>query len=433
MSNDLALLAKDRNGHSCFAPSASAMWLGCPGSLIPNLLADDDSGYEAAEGTVAHEIGEQWLKTGKKPKHRIGEVAKITNGMGTVFEVEITHTMLDFVEQYVDWCRMLPGHHHVEVRVDFSPLTPIPNQRGTSDHIACTSKRLTVTDLKYGTGVQVFAEKNTQGLLYAYGAFLEFDDWYEFEEIEIRICQPRLDHFDIYLVTREQLLSFGEYVKRRAVLAWKLDAPRKPSAKACQWCRVKANCGAIAKMQEDLAVYASFEEGEDVMEDEITDLKARIDTGKFRLTMRPAAELSVAQMAHMLKYRRLSEIWWNTLADRLTELAQGGTEVPGYKLVEGRSNRKYISDSAAVERYEELGLSVDEMFNAEVITLTAAEDVLRKKGHKRKDIPALLDRIVYKPPGKATLVPEGDKRPTLVETLGDAFGDVDMDDQEMDF
>ena len=134
----LARMAADYNksGHSIFGPSSSAMWLYCSGSLIANLTEPDSSSFEAAEGTVAHGVGEEWLKTGKRPLHLVGTSVIVNERDGKTYVIPITHTMLDFVQEYVDWCDMLEGQHYVETKAFFSEYMPIPDQGGTADHAA---------------------------------------------------------------------------------------------------------------------------------------------------------------------------------------------------------------------------------------------------------------------------------------------------------
>ncbi len=186
---------KDFGAHSIFSPSGSSTWAYCPGSLIPNLFAKDSAGEDAAYGTVGHGVAEQWLKSGVCPTHLVGTTEIIEEG-DQRFEIEIDASMLEYVGQYVDWCIYLPGTHFVETRVDFSDLTPLKKQSGTADHAACEFGTLTVTDLKMGQGVQVYAKDNTQAILYAYGFFRKYDELFDFQRIVIRIAQPRLTHFD---------------------------------------------------------------------------------------------------------------------------------------------------------------------------------------------------------------------------------------------
>lgn len=428
---NLEQLAAQRGDHSVFAPSGSSRWLLCPGSLIPNLLAPDNSGYDAALGTVAHAMAEIWLTEGKPPRHRIGDVEWIING-GKLYQIEIDAMMLDYVERYVDWCLMLPGDHYVEQRVDFSCLTPIPNQSGTSDFIACTFKRLVVTDLKYGKGVQVFAEANTQGMLYALGAFYEHDWLYGFEEIEIRICQPRLEHFDTWVVSREVLLEFAEYVRERSRMAWDLNAPRIAGAKQCTFCRVKADCPANAKMARDVTRLMFADEF--VLDaSEVAELKEEIRSGGFEIKPPEPAKLSTDELAQVVKFRKAVEAWFKTVEIELYRRACAGIPVAGHKLVEGRSNREFIDEEAAIKVLVDYGVDELDTYTVKTVSPTQAEDLLIKAGHKRKAIPLILtDKLVRKPSGKPTLVLNTDKRRALSSKIEAMWAD-DEDEAEAEF
>lgn len=430
MSRGMTLeqLLSEHRDHSIFAPSGASRWLGCPGSLVPNLLAPDNSGYDAALGTVAHGVAEEWLTTGKRPKHRVGDVEWIING-GKLYQIEIDLEMLDYVERYVDWCLMVEGVMYIERRVDFSILTPIPNQTGTSDCIVINDRRLTVSDLKYGKGVQVYAENNPQGLLYAYGAFLEFDWIYDFEEIEIRICQPRLEHFDSWIITREQLLEFGEYVRERAKLAWSLDAPRIAGNKQCTFCRVKADCPAMAKMAHDVTRLMFADEFE-LQADEITDLRQSIRDGGFDIDPPAPGKLNTSELATIVKYRKAIEAWFKTVEVELWRRACEGQTVPGYKLVEGRSNRAWKSESAAERLLVNKGVDSTDLYTVKMVSPTQAESLLKNNGYKAKELPDILQKLVTKPPGKPSLVPLHDKRPPISATIRQMWDDEDEDGEE---
>lgn len=424
-------LEQQRNGHSVFAPSGSSRWLLCPGSLIPNLLAPDNSGYDAAMGTVAHEVAEEWLVTGKRPKHRIGDVEWVVNG-GKLYQIDIDAQMLDYVERYVDWCLLLPGDHYVEQRVDFSCLTPIPNQSGTSDFIAATFGKLVVTDLKYGKGVQIFAEKNPQGMLYALGAFYEHDWLYGFEEIEIRICQPRLEHFDTWTVSRADLLAFAEYVRERAKIAWDLNAPRVAGAKQCTFCRVKADCPANAKMARDVTRLMFADEFE-LDASEVADLKAEIRDGGFEINPPTPATLTTDELAQVVKYRKAVEAWFKTVEVELYHRACKGIQVPGYKLVEGRANREFIDEKIAVKVLTQSGVDELDLYTVKMVSPAQAEALLIKAGHKSKAIPEIFTtKVVRKPAGKPTLVTLTDKRPPIASTIQSMWDEDEEDESEFD-
>lgn len=423
---DLEAVQKKLGGHSVFAPSASAMWLNCSGSLIPNLLAEDTAGVEAAEGTVAHACAEMWLTTHTKPRHLLGTVERVQERK-EAFDIRIDEVMLDFVGEYVDWCVYLPGDHYIEQRVDFSDLTPLPNQGGTADFIACLPGKLIIRDLKYGKGVQVFAEKNTQLRLYAYGAFRKYDHLYHFETIEMGIGQPRLGHFETWTITREELLEFAAWVKDRAALAWRPDAPRTPGEKQCLWCKVKGSCIDLAAHMHSL-VEGVF--------DDLTDSNSSVDVvrfverlddafDEFEIHPAPIHTLTMSQKVRIIKFRKTVENWFKRIEDEIEETLQKGSRVPGFKLVEGRSNRLFAKGNSAAESLELLsGIPTSEFIDVSIKSPAQVEEVLKNHGVPRKELGFYLDGLVVKPPGKPVMAPAHDNRAELIVGDEDAFEDL---------
>lgn len=415
--------ARDGSGHSVFGPSGSAMYLHCAGSLIPNLLAPDDSGADAAFGSVAHSVTEVWFTKGKKAaKALIGTTQVVRNG-GVDYAIEIDDDMLVHVQACVDWLEWLPGEQFYEVTVDFSDLTPIPRQTGTADFIAVTPGRLVVADHKFGKGHMVYAENNSQLMLYAYGALLRFGIDYDIDEIEIRIAQPRLDHFDSWVVSRADLMKFAKWAKERMAAAWVINAPRTPGEKQCQWCKVKTTCVANLKMQSDLMLAVFDDIGAPVTEEQMLDLKEDLE---FHEMFEPvkAVTLSTADMAFLLPYRGMVERWWGALADELLRRAAAGENIPGYKMVESRSHRKFKSALDTVTALAEHGLKRSDLITEELASPADVEKKLRKVGVRAKDIPALLAPLVTKPPGKPTLASVADKRPAIADHSEEAFSDL---------
>ena len=418
---------RDGTGHSVFSASSSAMWAACSGSLIPNLLAPDDAGEEAAEGTVAHMIGEEWLRSDKRPSHRVGDIEKVKNG-DTIYEIEITEAMLDSVEEYYDWCWSLPGEHYVEQRVSYADLMPIPNQGGTCDHAACLPGELTITDEKYGKGERVYAENNSQLLLYAYGFFLEWDWLYDFQKITIRICQQRLGHFDVWETTREELLKFAEWIRVRARLAWRIGAPRTVSEKGCRWCKVKSTCAeALLALQE---MTQGIWEGDDEFVHSNDDLiKAKQSIVDAARDILEPATLNTEQMAALLPFRQMYEGFFSDIEAELESRALAGETVPGYKLVESRSNRQWVDEDVAVFTLEESGVPEQEIYKKTVISPAQAEEAIRQasidfgKKITKKTACSMIESITRKPPGRPTLVKAFDKRPELENYADDAFDD----------
>lgn len=422
------------------------MWLTCSGSLIPNLLAPDDAGIDAAWGTVAHELSEQQLKTGHHAVERLGEQVFVPNHEWG-FMITIDAEMLTYVQIAVDYCEWLPGDHFVEQRVFFSEYTPLNNQSGTADHCACEPGIMTITDHKFGKGVKVYAAENTddprsviidsitdrfklngnsQALLYALGFFLKYDEIYRFERIIIRISQPRLDHWDEWETTREELLKFAEWAKVRAYAAWRPDAPRHPSAKGCRWCKVSGTCAAYAVMEESFMSAAFHDLIEDIGVDQMTDLKERLSDpiDGYTMAVKNVTELSIEDMATLYQYRSVSERFWKKLAERLHQHALDGGKVPGYKMVDGRSIRVIADEKQYIQRLVDHGVPMSKIIKKAVVSPAQAEDLLVEAGVRVKDIPDVFADVVRKPKGQPTLASERDKRPAVQDLSEEAFADL---------
>lgn len=442
--NLLDLLAKHYRdaAHSVFSPSGSAMWLHCSGSLIPNLLAPDSAGPEAAEGTVAHSMAEEWLTTGERPDHRVGDVVEIREG-DQVFEIEVTHSMLDHVQEYVDWCENLPGVHYVEQKVYFSRLTPIPKQGGTADHFACEPGVLTITDLKFGEGVPVYAaldhddprslieqdgqivvNGNSQAMLYALGVVFKWHWLFNFKRIVIRIAQPRRDHFDVWETTYAELMRFARFAKKRAAAAWRLDAPRRPSESACRWCRVKQTCPAFVSLAHSIADECFDDLDGELQVERVNAVVKAIDDDTFDPIMPVPLDLSTEQLAKVLPFRSIIETWFSAVEHELEGRALSGEKVAAHKLVEARSNRVFTAEREAIERLVEAGLSEFELYSLKFISPAQAEELLRKTGMKKKEAVEFLSTVVRKPPGKPTLVSVSDPRPEYADPADEVFDDL---------
>lgn len=413
--------------HSIFGASKAHMYFECPGSLIPNLFEPDESGPDAAYGTVAHMVTEQWLLDGRAPEHLIGTNEFIESGdWGHL--VWIDEEMLAYAEQCVDRCEFEQGDHLVEVRVDFSHLTPIPHQGGTLDFAALQPGRATVKDHKFGSSPEniVYAEENPQLMLYTVGLMRDPRyQHYEFEDFIIAINQPRLDHFDEWHTTRSRLIEFEEYARERMALAWQYDAPRKPGTKQCRFCKVKASCPALAKMQHDLtaAVFTDTTQDAKAMKSFVSKLDGEL--GPFDMFFASVPDLTTEQMARLLPYRSMAESWWKALEEALLQRSKSGEKVPGMKLVEARTHRKFTSESKARSHLLSLGLKREDIIKESLVSPNQAETLLRSKlKHKTADLPALLEGLVTKPPGDPTLVPVTDRRPEIGDVTEAVFGPV---------
>lgn len=437
-------------GHSAFSPSSSKMWLTCSGSLIPHITAYDETSYEAAEGSAAHKLAEIWMAKGRKAaKECVGDTWDIGG-----HEIPIDDDMFAFVQDYIDYIEEIESsavEALTETRVDFSDLTPIPDQGGTADFIAIVARRdatgrridglkglsrgaykIVVVDLKYGKGVRVVAEGNTQGLLYAYGAWCKFREKYEINEIEIHIAHPRLDGgFTSWTIPVSKLLEFADLVKERAAAAWQWNAPRTASEEGCQWCRIRGTCPALYKHLAE--VTSGVFEDDDPIDDEAQ--RAANETLEDDLGEEPfrpfkPAELSTKALAKVLRYRKLMEQFFNSVeAELLDRAISDEEEIPGWKLVEGRSNRKWPDDEVHIyKRLKRLGLRDGAIYQSTIISPAEAERKLHAKaGLSREQSAKVVNSLAVKPPGSKSLVRNSDRREALPSDA-----DVFLDDEPME-
>lgn len=356
--------------HSRFGPSAASRWLRCPGSVtLSEGIADESSAF-AEEGTKAHELAEQCLRTG------LG-----AHDVAGAYDQE----MRDAVQVYLDYCRGLGGDQRlVETKVDFSEW--VPDGFGTADYIAIhfNDASIDVIDLKYGKGVQVYAANNPQGMLYAIGAMREVDYLVEVERVRIHIVQPRLDHIDTWEVSATALTEFGQIASRAAEKALQPNPPFNPGDVQCRFCRANAVCPARHKANIALA------------------------REEFGLLPAPAT-LSLEQIAAILPRLPDFEAWAKDVRQYAEQQALAGEYVPGYKLVEGRSVRQWRDEDAVAQSLLQMGFAPADFSSQKLLGIGAMEKLL---GGAKSARP-FMDAMTIKPEGKPALVPESDKRPAL--------------------
>jgi len=415
---------------SVFRPSYSATWINCAGSLRPSQYARDTAGWDAAVGTVFHWLIAEWQIRGR-PDHWLNKVLWVDKEYKSeYFEITVDDDMFFYAQECLDHYAHIPGDRFVETKVDISDLTPIPNQSGTADLFICDPGILDLIDWKYGRGVQVFAEKNTQELLYAWGVFQKWDWKYHFERIRLHIAQPRFNHYDVWEISREELIEWAAWAKERAHAAWRRNADRSPSPKACQWCKVRINCAALEAVRQAMT--------DDIFDDAIddpsllakpvteTDMKTIVALGSPAPRELPQpVTLPTQQLARILSYRKLMEAWFSDIGEELTARALAGEEVDGWKVVEGRTKRRWRDDEVAADKLGSLGISDDLLWQRRAISPAQAERLLRPIGVRGELVKAFMKTIVLKLPGKPTLAPTGDNRLAVLNPADDTFDAID--------
>jgi hypothetical protein len=374
--------------HAKLSASSAERWANCPGSVAAVEGMPNNSSPAAFEGTLAHELAEHCLTAPASPFDYVGKDHPTQGGgaFGTVGAEMASH-----VQTYIDYVGMLPGEHRYEVRLDFSEW--VPEGFGTADCIAvdAATKTLYVADLKYGKGVQKYAQDNPQLLLYGLGAYAEYAYLYDIETVVMAIVQPRLDHIDETTISVADLLKWGEWISERANATLDKYAPRIPGKDQCMFCPAKARCPALDKLTTDTLL---------IEFDDLDDNKP--------------ARLTDERLRQVMESKDLITSWLNAVEDEIRGKLEAGKPFAGFKLVAGRSLRKWSDETAAATLLESLG---HDAYERSLISPAKAEKALGRKGA------AALGDLILKPQGRPVLARESDKRPSInvSETDFDCF------------
>jgi len=420
---DLMLAEKNATGHSIWGPSSAHRWMRCPASLIQGHLVGDRPTYYAAEGSVAHWVGETWLTEGSSAVY--AEVGKVHVKDG--FEIEITEEMISYVEDYVEICSTdnEVERSFVEVKVDLSAYTPEPSF-GTSDWIGIvpSKRKLKVKDLKYGK-VWVDPDDNEQGLAYALGAFDRYDWLYDFQEIEIQICQPRRDNFGVWTIDRQRLLDFREEYREAAHAAWNPDAPYHPDPVACEYCPARITCPALFAVKKLIAADA-FDDDTEPMAPETAVAEASREMISTPV-LPEYRSVPLDKLARLYGWRGTLERYFREMYEYLLKQLELDNEVPGQKLGLGRpGNRAWKDPVAARKRLRSFGLTDLDIYNSKMIGPAEAERLLKVvAGGTKKVNAARIAPFVYQSPGKVTMIPMEDKRGAIASAASAFDEDVD--------
>ena len=355
--------------HAVLSASSSARWLACPPSAqLCAALPDTVTDY-AREGTCAHELAEY------KVQKLIGNPAANPTENLDFYDTE----MEDCTDSYAQYIAELLSTLQepmvlVEQRLDFSHY--VPDGFGTGDCVIVAENVLTVIDFKYGKGVAVSADHNSQMMLYALGALELFDALYDIAEIRMVIFQPRIQNLSECTLPLSELLHWAETeLKPKAELAAKGEGDFC-AGEHCRFCKVKATCRKRAEYNLQLAKY------DFAMPDKLTDTEIE--------TILATADQLTAWVADVKEYA--------------LRQALSGKQWHGYKVVAGKSNRKYTNPAAVAEAVQAYGKNPYK--EPELLGVTAMEQLLG-----RTQFEALLGSLTEKPQGKPTLVPYSDKRP----------------------
>ena len=360
--------------HAILSASGAHRWLNCTPSARLELEFDDNSGEAAAEGTAAHALSEHKLRKALKMRSKKPVSPYDSDEMDNY-----TDGYVEFVLEVIEQAKQICSDPLtlIEQRLDFSKY--VPEGFGTGDCLIIADGTLHIIDFKYGQGVLVSAEDNPQMKLYALGALDLFDGIYDIEMVSMTIYQPRRENVSTSTVSKENLYQWAEEVlKPKAELAFNGDGNYCPG-EWCQFCRAAVKCRARAEAKMKLATF-EFALPPLLSDEEIADILS-----------------SIGDLTN----------WANEIIAYATDAAVNhGKKWPGFKVVEGRSNRKYKDEEAVAEAAKNAGYR--DIYKQSLITITEMEKLMGKSKFNE-----ILGELVMKPPGKPTLVPVSDKRPEM--------------------
>lgn len=379
-------MEKEPTRHALLGASNSHRWLECtPSARAEEAYPDKGSEY-AAEGTLAHALAARSLKKGLGLAH--DEEDREINELKDFRTGEMGECVADYHEfvmsRYWDAVRETPEGKvkpeiRIEQRLDYSDW--VPDGFGTGDAVIMSYDTVEIIDLKYGKGVKVDATDNPQMKLYALGALAYYDYAFgDIEKVRMTIYQPRVGNISTWETTISELLDWAdETVRPTARMAFRGLGARK-SGEWCRFCKAKGDCGRLAT--DSWVNYRKY--GTD-------------------------GDINLKERSTLLAALPAMKDWISSLEARSLEMALQGTEIPGFKVVEGRSVRKIVDKVAVVTKLVMNGYDSEVIMKPkELKNLTDLEQIVGKKEFAR-----LCGEWIEKPAGKPTLVAVADKRESI--------------------
>lgn len=386
------MMASIPSEHAKLSASGAHRWLYCtPAAELESQYPDKDSVY-TIEGSIAHELAALKLqkyftpmstRTYNNRKKKIEKLEGYTEEMDAC-----TDTYLEYIKSIVVSLPSTP-YAAIEQRVSYDQY--VPDGFGTADSILIHGDTLWITDYKHGKGVPVEAEHNEQLQLYALGAIQSYAFLYTIKHIVLSIIQPRTSTLtpNTWTIEADKLLDWGEnFVKPRAALAYNGKGEFNPGEKTCRFCKAKAVCRARAEKNLELA----------------------------RNEFAPPRTLSYEEIGGILTQAKDLKAWVSDLEEYALNEALSGQHITGWKLVEGRSTRRFLDADAAFDKLIAAGVDRELLYVRKPITLAETEKLIGKKRFSE-----LLATDVEKPRGKPALVPETDSRVPYTTAKDDFF------------
>lgn len=377
--------------HALLSASAAKRWINCPPSVRLTENMPDTASEFAAEGTLAHALAELKLRR----KFEVMPKSKYTKAFDTIKADPLyTPEMDSYTDGYLDYILTIAHRYDktkpyvvIEKQLNYSHIAK--DGFGTSDCVLLCKNDLHIIDFKYGKGVPVGAEDNPQLKLYALGAVAEYSFLYNIENVFLHIIQPRVpDGMSSWEISAADLVAWGESIKPIAEMAYNGQGEFK-CGDWCRFCKAKATCRARTE-----------------------NFFALEDNAKI-----PKELLSDSEIGEVLKKAQTLKSWVEDLEEYALNALLSGSDIAGWKVVEGRSVRKIADIDGAFEILKSNGYDEALLYERKPITLTDLEKLVTKK-----KLTELIGDKIVKPQGKPTLAPADDKRKEFKLDVKEMFG-----------
>lgn len=365
--------------HAILSASGAHRWLNCPPSALKEADLPDQLSPYAAQGTAAHEVAEWRLHNHFAP---IGDHMPYPKTAEQWHDPEMGEMVGKYVNHVIETAKQDPTSQvFIEQRLDLTQW--VPDGFGTGDAIIITDTTLHLLDLKYGQGVKIDATENPQLMLYGCGAIAAFGMLYDFTNVKLTIVQPRLNHISTWEIRRDDLIKWAETeVKPVAEIAIKGEG-QYHAGDWCRFCKLAPTCS--------------------------TRGNAAMEVANQTFALSKPAELTEEQITMVLEKGPELTKWVKDVQDyALKQATTKNQHYRGFKLVAGRSNRRWGATDSVVEAAYNAGLTDEDIFDQKLKGIPAME---KKLGTDR--FQTTFGDLVVKPEGKPTLVPESDKRPEI--------------------
>ena len=375
--------------HAKLSASGSKKWLTCTPSARLEATFPNESSQYASEGSFGHAVFEHRL-LGYLGRKQTVECENQLPDADKYYSQDLCDAVGEAVDRAIErivYARSVCNDPVIllEQRLDYSPW--VPQGFGTGDLVIVGHNYVEVLDLKMGSGVSVSAFENSQFRLYALGAYNQFIHLYDIETVRGTVLQPRLNNYSSEELEVNALLEWAEeYVVPRAKLAWAGEGEFTPGEHCSSgFCRARATCAARAE--------------------------ANMQIAKADFALTDPELLTDDQIALVLTKADAAIKWLGDVQTHALTQSLSGKAYAGFKLVEGRSNRKYKDQDAVAATLQANGVPEALIYERSLLGITAMEKTLGKK----KFAELLADQI-DKPQGKPVLVPVTDKREAISAT-----------------